>query len=60
MKELITDAKTNYMPALKEKIQKSAPEMMPIFSSLEKLFKNTVQTLPKQMVPEQIPELLAQ
>ena len=59
-KELITDAKTNYMPALKEKIQKSAPEMMPIFSSLEKLFKNTVQTLPKQMVPEQIPELLAQ
>ena len=59
-KEMVNDAKVNYMPVLKEKIQKIAPEMMPVFSSMEKLFKNTVQTMAPKMVPQAIPELITQ
>jgi hypothetical protein len=34
--------------------------MMPVFSSMEKLFKNTVQTMAPKMVPQAIPELITQ
>jgi hypothetical protein len=59
-KELVNDAKINYMTVLKEKIQKIAPEMMPIFSSVERLVKNTVQTMPQQMMPQAVSELIMQ
>ena len=49
--EVINDAKTNYLPVLKEKIQKIAPEMMSIFSSAKKLVKNAPQMIPTQMIP---------
>ena len=49
--DVAKDVKVNYLPALKEKIQKIAPEMLPIFSSLKKLLKNAAQTMPAQFMP---------
>ena len=51
VKEVLNDATTNYLPALKEKIQKIAPEMMSLFSSAKKLIKNAPQMIPAQMLP---------
>ena len=53
IKAVYNDAKTNYLPALKEKIQKIAPEMMSLFSSAKKLVKNAPQMIPQQMLPAQ-------
>ena len=51
--EIAKDFLTNYKPVLDEKLQKVAPELMPVFSGLEKIIGNMTQKIPLGMIPGQ-------
>jgi len=51
--EIAKDFLTNYKPVLDEKLQKVAPELMPVFSGLEKIIGNLTQKIPLGMIPGQ-------
>ena len=51
VKEISTAYLTTYKPVLNEKLQKIAPEMLPVIDKLEKLIDNAIKAMPPEMIP---------